>query len=204
MEIKEAYIKILEREEEMLSEGMFKKAIVGAAIVGAGLFANHSLKQEVPAPVATAGKIEQVDPVRESLVKKVLSKYKINKDKAHEIVGSVLKHADPVFPKAHDLLAVIGKESTFNEHAVSNLKTDKAKGLTQVRPGIWGLKSGELDTIDGQVKQGAKILRKYHEKLGTPDAAFHAYNVGIGNYRRGKNLNPDYVTGVNKERKLYE
>lgn len=204
MEINEAYKQILESEKEVLDESILKKAIVGAAIVGSGLLAHNAMKTSPVEPVAVSAKIEQSNPEKDSLVKKVLSKYKISSDKAHQIVGAVLKHADPVFPKAHDLLAVIGKESSFNENAVSNLKSDPAKGLTQIRPKIWNLDKGQLDTIDGQVKHGADILRKYHEKLGDADSTLHAFNIGITNFRRGKNLNPDYVTRVNTERKLYE
>jgi hypothetical protein len=200
MEISEAYKQILESEQEMLEEGIVKNAIVGAAIAGAGLLALHSGKEQPVNPVSVSGKVGNVNPERDMLVSKVLSKYKIGEQKAHQIVGAAMKHADPVFPKAHDILAVIGKESTFNEKAVSNVG---AKGLMQVRPKIWNLGHGELDTIDGQVKHGVAILKAYHKKFGTVDSTLHSYNIGETNFRNKKNLNPKYVENFHKERELY-
>lgn len=200
MEISEAYKQILESEQEMLEEGIIKNAIVGAAIAGAGLLALHSGKEQPVNPVSVSGKVGNVSPERDMLVSKVLSKYKISEQKAHQIVGAAMKHADPVFPKAHDILAVIGKESTFKDDAVSNVG---AKGLMQVRPKIWNLGHGELDTIDGQVKHGVAILKAYHKKFGSVDSSLHAFNVGETNFRNKKNLNPKYVENFHKERELY-
>lgn len=200
MEISEAYKQILESEQEMLEEGIIKNAIVGAAIAGAGLLALHSGKEQPVNPVSVSGKVGNVSPERDMLVSKVLSKYKISEQKAHQIVGAAMKHADPVFPKAHDILAVIGKESTFKDDAVSNVG---AKGLMQVRPKIWNLGHGELDTIDGQVKHGVAILKSYHKKFGSVDSSLHAFNVGETNFRNKKNLNPKYVENFHKERELY-
>lgn len=203
MEISEAYKQILESEQEMLEEGIIKNAIVGAAIAGAGLLALHSGKSQPVNPVSVSGKVGNVSPERDMLVSKVLSKYKISEQKAHQIVGAAMKHADPVFPKAHDILAVIGKESTFKENAVSKLKVDPAVGLMQVRPGIWNLGQGELNTIDGQIKHGVSILKAYHKKFGSVDSSLHAFNVGETNFRNKKNLNPKYVENFHKERELY-
>lgn len=200
MEISEAYKQILESEQEMLEEGIIKNAIVGAAIAGAGLVALHSGKEQPVREVSVSGKVGNVNPERDMLVSKVLSKYKIGETKAHQIVGAAMKHADPVFPKAHDILAVIGKESTFNEKAVSNVG---AKGLMQVRPKIWNLGHGELDTIDNQVKHGVAILKAYHKKFSSVDSTLHAYNIGETNFRHKKNLNPKYVENFHKEKELY-
>lgn len=206
MEISEAYKQILESEQEMLEEGIIKNAIVGAAIAGAGLVALHSGKEQPVREVSVSGKVGNVNPERDMLVSKVLSKYSktVSEKKAHHIVDTAMKHADPVFPKVHDILAVIGNESTFKDDAVSKLKVDPAVGLMQVRPGIWNLGHGELKTIDGQIKHGVSILKSYHKKLGSVDAALAAYNVGIGNYKSKKVQNPQYVTNFHQEKELYK
>jgi soluble lytic murein transglycosylase-like protein len=134
----------------------------------------------------------------------VLDKYKIAPANAKHIVELVNKYADPVFPKAEDLLAIIGIESSFNPSAKSGLKHDKAVGLTQIRPKIWGIHAKNLrGHLDKQVELASDILNKYYQKLGSKDKAIHAYNVGLTNVRHGKGLNPAYVTKWKAELKRY-
>ena len=89
--------------------------------------------------------------------------------------------------------------------AKSKLRRDPAKGLMQVRPGLWKIPKAELRNIEGQIKHGVKILRRYYEKLKDDEASLRAYNLGITRYRK----NPDdprgdrYVAKFQKEKQLY-
>lgn len=125
----------------------------------------------------------------------IAKKYRINAELSYEIVELAHKHADEVFPKAIDILAVIAVESSFNPRAVSKLRRDPARGLMQVRPGVWGIRPEALNDIETQIQVGVRILKKYYGRAGSAEGALHAYNIGITNYRRG-NTNPAYVQKV--------
>lgn len=186
--IQEAYLAILTQE---LEEGKLKDmaiAVGAAGALAAGGMYYHTTQSEKVSPAliqAIQKPAKQQDP--EYLKQTILAKFnKVDPDKADEVVNAALKHSHPVFPQAHHLLALAGIESSFNEKAVSKLKTSPAIGLTQIRPMIWNIHPKELSTIDGQIKHSAHILKTYHEKLGDPDNAIRAYNVGITNLNKGK------------------
>ena len=202
IDVSKEYQAILESE---LQESMLKKIAAGVAIAGAAMVAHHSIDsnyehpQQVVAPTVAAKKVEQADPSREDMITHITSHYKVPHDKASEIVDTAIRRADPVFPKAHDIVAVMGVESGYNPQAKSQLKKDPARGLMQVRPGVNGIDPKEFSTIDGQVKHGVSILASYHKRLGNKDAALHAYNIGIGNFQKGKGSNWGYVDKVKAE-----
>jgi hypothetical protein len=57
--------------------------------------------------------------------------------------------------------------------------------------------------IESQIKMGADILSKYYRILNhRVDDAVHAYNIGLGNLRRGRH-NPQYIAKFKNERRLY-
>ena len=143
--------------------------------------------------------IEYTDEQREQFQKSrqiqtIVHKYKVGEEFATQVVALSHKYSHPVFPKAADVLAIIGIESSFRPHVKSALKRDKAEGLTQIRPRVWRhmIKPGELTLIENQVKYGSSILQQYHAKLGSVDSAVNAYNVGLTAHYRGK-VNPRYV-----------
>jgi soluble lytic murein transglycosylase-like protein len=203
-DVSKEYLAILESE---LQESMLKKLAIGAALAGSAMLAHHTIdsnnvnKEVVQAkPAVTAPqKVEKKEPTRDDMIQHITSNYKVNRDKASEIVDTAIRHANPVYPKAHDIVAVMGVESEYKPEAKSKLKRDPAIGLMQVRPGVNGINPNEFKTIDGQVKHGASILSQYYKRLGNPDAALHAYNVGIGNHIRGIGSNPRYVDKVKAE-----
>lgn len=129
----------------------------------------------------------------------IARKYRINAELSFEIVELAHKHADEVFPQALDILALIAVESSFNPKAVSKLKRDPARGLMQVRPGIWGVDPKALNSVEKQIVVGVRILKKYYGRTGDAEGTFHAYNMGITNYRRGR-TNPGYVAKIAAER----
>lgn len=198
---------LFEQNNEQLNEGMLRNAIAAAGFVLAALPASMMYKPQmvlqktaVDAVQTTAAKTQ---PNIEKLVQVAAQRYSVDTKTVQTVVSSAMKHQYSDFPTAKDILAVVGVESSFKPHAVSQLKTDPAKGLMQVRPQTWKLAPDALDTIDGQIKTGSQILRTYYEKLGSREAALHAYNVGIGNHKTGKVKNPRYVPKVDKERNLY-
>jgi soluble lytic murein transglycosylase-like protein len=133
----------------------------------------------------------------------VLDHYKISREQAEKIVKFAIKYEKPSFPKAHDLLAIIGIESSFDIYAKSSLKKDPAIGLTQIRPKIWGLKPEVLKgNIELQIKKAAEILDMYYHKLGSEEKAIHAFNVGPTALKKG-NTNHGYVRKFKTELAKY-
>jgi soluble lytic murein transglycosylase-like protein len=176
-----------------------------------------------PASQVSTGKIQpRIDPT-EPLVAKaampqppaqtsvkelsqmILDKYgsSVDPHTAMQVAKAAKKYEKPGFPRAEDILAIVGIESSFDPESVSGLKHDPARGLMQVRPKIWNLTPKSLSTIDKQIKVGSTILHHYYQKLGTVPSAVHAYNVGLTNFNHKKNLNPEYVRRFNAERQQY-
>ncbi len=191
-----------------MQEGFVRNAIVAAAIGGSAMMASNfynSAHKDVP--------VERVHPHKEaaeneikSLAKTVKSKYKhVSDDFATHVAMMAKKHEKATFPKAKDILSIVGIESSFNPEAKSGLKRDPAIGLTQVRPKTWGIKPTDLDTPEKQIAKASEILHQYHNRVdGDVEKTVHAYNIGITNLKRNKGLNPSYVEKFKKERKRYD
>lgn len=191
---------------EQLNEIDVKRAIAGGAFA-LGTMLSPSPTHHSPAPphVATQPSVEQRDQVDTAvLANAILKKYRVSPRLAMKVAKLAREYEKPSFPKAEDILAIIGIESSFTPMSVSKLRTDPAVGLMQVRPGVWKLDRNELlNDIGLQIKTGADILHRYYKLLGNADDAVHAYNVGIGNFRRGKH-NPGYVSKYKNELTLYK
>lgn len=196
---------IFEVYDEQLAEGVIQKAIAAAGFVLSAVAPSALLTTHVPdaKPVVLQQLQQQTGPNMVKLVTVAADKYKVNPQVVQQVVSSAIKHAHTDFPTAKDLLAVVGVESSFNPNAISQLKKDPARGLMQIRPGVWDLPETSFKTIDSQIKTGAEILHKYYVKLGSREAALHAYNVGITNHKKGKGTNPRYVPKIDKEKSLY-
>lgn len=130
---------------------------------------------------------------RTALAKMLAKKYRVSEELVQEVVDLAYKYESPDFPKAIDILAIIGVESSFDPSAKSQLKHDPAVGLMQVRPGIWNIKPSDLATVEQQIKHGSQILSHYYKKLGNAEDAVQAYNIGITNFNRGRR-NERYVS----------
>lgn len=194
--------------EQQLDEASLKQYAL-AGLAGASLFGASPLSKHTDAPVEQRARhvlqAPQVDPTqaeRTSLADQIATGYKVKPELANHIVNLAYKYQRDTFPTAKDILAIAGIESSYNPNAVSQLKSDPARGLMQIRPGVWGISPSELKTAEDQIRIGADILHQYYTKLKSKDAALHAYNMGITNYKRGK-INPRYVAKFNNElRKL--
>ena len=143
-------------------------------------------KHEVDIPAPTFAE-------RTKLAKNIAEKYRVNEDLVQRVVNLAYKYQDPEFPKAKDILAIIGVESSFNPRSKSGLKRDPALGLMQVRPGVWNIDPEDLSSVESQIKYGVNILKHYYKKLGHAEDTIQAYNLGITKFRKGAR-NPRYVS----------
>jgi membrane-bound lytic murein transglycosylase MltF len=189
---------------EQLEEGKISNTVAAATIAGSALLgfihgsSENSMLRTHPTHVVATKHVSE-------LASRIKGKYKhLSDNDAVKYASLAKKHEHPVFPKAEDILAISGIESSFNPNAKSKLKVAPARGLMQVRPEIWGIKKKDLETPEQQIKKGAEILTQYHSKFGDIDSAVHAYNIGETNLRKGKNENPKYVSKYKEERKLYD
>ena len=118
-----------------------------------------------------SNKIKELESIDKRSESDIIS-YILNTNKktpvivAAEIAKMVIKKSEENNIPFVATLAVIEVESYFNPYAVSNLKKDPARGLMQVRPGVWleklGLKNkNELHDIEKGIDAGCKILRTY-------------------------------------------
>lgn len=186
--ITEAYMGIVQQE---LDESKVRNAMlaVGAAgaIAGAALLTKKDVPVHEPAIQQAANQAaETLAPEHLKLAQNIKDRYKLSDSKAEKIVSIAVKHAHPVFPQAHHILAIAGIESSFNEKAKSKLRFDPAVGLMQIRPKVWNINPKELSTMEGQIKHGSHILHTYYTKTGSEGSAIKAYNVGITNFKSGK------------------
>lgn len=90
------------------------------------------------------------------------------------------------FPRPVDIISIARVESGFKPDALNleiskinpNRKTKSSKGIMQVQGGSFN--------VEKNMTQGVSILREYFLILKSKKAAVIAYNIGIGNYKRGK------------------
>ncbi len=130
---------------------------------------------------------------RTKLTKNIAEKYRVSEELVQKVVNLAFKYQDPEFPKAKDILAIIGIESSFDPSSKSGLKKDPALGLMQVRPGVWNIDPDDLINVESQIKYGVDILKHYYKKLGHTEDTIQAYNLGITKFRKGAR-NPRYVS----------
>lgn len=178
---------------------------IAAGLIGAAALIPSKMVDHLP-PKPTA---QQLSAWKTHVAKKeaiiittaLKAKYKgIPEADLMKIFAMAKKYERPVFPKAADILAIVGIESSYKKNATSKLKKDPAKGLMQVRPGVWGIDASDLATIEDQIAFGADVLHKYYTRLGDVDKTVHAYNIGITNLRKGVGLNPGYIEKFHRER----
>jgi soluble lytic murein transglycosylase-like protein len=99
------------------------------------------------------------------------------------------------------MVAMIATESSFKLDAVSK---SKAIGPAQIMPASWkGIVYNIHDPAENIIA-GAHILREYKNKCGSWDCALRAYNIGIGNFNKGKlrSESTTYINTVNKHIRL--
>lgn len=201
---------LLQEELQRIDEISLKHGVAyatAAGLLAGSIYGNnmnkHTPVQPEPKPIVQPAVLPApaptIKPEYKQLVNKITADYRVDPQLANHIVELAFKYQDPVFPRAQDIISLIGVESSFDPNAVSNLKTDPAVGLMQVRPEKWGLSTNDLQTPEQQIKHGVHALSKYYKKLkGNKKAALQAYNVGLRNYKKGVKA-PEYVQKFNRE-----
>lgn len=184
-------------DEELLNELNLKKALAGAALSTAAMVPQYMHKDPgVQHNIPTT--IQKAKSEADDLIKLIIQKWDVSEKDALKIVNLAFKYQKPVFPKAKDILAVIGIESSFDPTAVSGLRKDPAVGLMQVRPKIWGISASKLaNNVEMQISTGADILSDYFKVTKNPEDTLHAYNLGLTQFRKGAR-NDNYVQKFNK------
>lgn len=160
-------------------------------------------KPKVAPPVKASPK--RLSSIHKEYLEQITAKYKVSPELVKEVLRHVDKYSHSVFPKREDLLAVIGIESSWRPNAVSSLRTDPAVGLTQIRPGVWNKwisSADELDHIENQIKYAYRILRYNFKLTESAHDAIIAYNVGYGNWLKGK-YTDSYITKFINERETF-
>jgi len=202
--------------QEQLDEKSLRHAlaagILGTSMAMPGAIADQQMSQSYERPrdemVTTAKRIADPfkpeinipapDIKRAELSRSIAKKYRVDIELVQQVVDLAYKYQDKDFPKAEDILAIVGVESSFNPDSKSNLKHDPAIGLMQVRPGIWNIDPDHLASTEAQIKYGAAILKRYYKRLGNAEDAVQAYNIGITKFRRGER-NTRYVAKYQRE-----
>ncbi len=177
---------IEERLDEITTRQVLAAGTLAAAALGISFKHGTTTIQK---PILTKKQDQQaaLEGEIDRLTQAVTSRYDVDEAEARSIVLLAKRYEKPEFPKARDILAIIGIESSFNAAAVSKLKKDPAVGLMQVRPTVWGIKAAELrNNVSKQVQFGSDVLHRYYLKLKDREAAVQAYNVGLTNFNLGK------------------
>lgn len=139
-------------------------------------------------------------------IKVIVNRYKVNESMVSKVVKYANDYAYDTFPKAKDIIAIVGIESSWNPSAKSNLKHDPAIGLTQIRPGKWThlYDAKEISKIENQIKWASQILHHNYEKTGNIKDAVIAYNIGLSARLRGRDNERYYIKFIKEHNMLAE
>ena len=182
------------------------RVIIGSFILGALVSSTVHQFASKPKLIATQCRAisdshNYTSDANEALYRKLSARYtKVPEPILREAIEYAGVYAKPDFPKQQDLLAVIAVESSFNPKAKSQLKSDPAIGLTQIRPKAWGYKLYKVDlaTIENQIKYGSEILTHNYKRVNDKSLALHAYNLGLTSILKGKR-SKTYVVKYERE-----
>jgi len=179
-------------------------SMLNAVLVREVMTSVQQLRTTTSLEIPQASSRQATDPIQDrkiALQRGILQRYRTDPVIVEHVVNVAHKYEHPDFPRATDILALVGIESGWNPFAKSNLEDDPAIGLTQIRPIVWKKmisSPAELYVIDNQIKYAAMILRQNYIKLKTKDAAVIAYNVGIGAYLESA-FTPDFLNRFRSE-----
>lgn len=93
------------------------------------------------------------------------------------------------------IISIIATESSFRRNVKSHVG---AIGPMQVLPSAWESLNYDPSDFYDNIQMGGYIIKKYKDSCGNWKCAFKAYNVGIGNYKRNKQLPAQkrYITKI--------
>lgn len=180
MKLEEAYKLIVEKQ---LEENRLKHAVAATAIAtGALLSTNMTNQSDQPSKIVNVKSEKKPITDKKKLYDIITKKYPYsNKDVIKKGIDLAHKYADPVFPQAHHILTIIGNESTWNPKAIaipSNPKNEPAKGLMQVKFKTNNFDPKEFNSLEGQIRSGAKMYKDLYDKTKDIHQALLSYNLG--------------------------
>jgi hypothetical protein len=148
---------------------------------------------------------EPNDDTAQWLATRITKRYsRTDPNLAQQVAQYAVKYEHDDFPKAEDIVAVVAIESIFNPKATSKLKQDPAKGLMQVRHGVWKhkIRNEDMTKVSNQIKHGADILAHYYDVLQDKNEAIMAYNVGLTAVLKGRE-NKKYLSKYYREKQAF-
>jgi len=169
--------------------GAFFGGCVVVSLLAIPTKADTTLTQSVVEVVVPPSPEELRRKKTEKVQNLLRDKYNVPSIPAAQYADLLVFHGDPVFPTTTDLLAIMAIESRFDPNAKSHVD---ARGLMQVLKGSYALHDN--------IPQGTDILKQYYGMVkNNKDDAVTAYNVGIGDFKRGVR-NPNYLRKFKEER----
>lgn len=145
----------------------------------------------IAVPLTISDELLKVDQTSKLIVN-IAKEYKVPVPKLQKLFQVIDTCIDNKFPCQEDVLAIIEIESSFRENAVSSAN---AKGYMQVL-------YVKTHTVEENIRAGVWLLKDYHKRLGSTEAAVQAYNVGLGNYRKGMRNKKYYDKYIKAKTKL--
>lgn len=134
-------MKLHEINPHELDEGL-KGGIASAMLGISSLIPSHMIDKLPPKPSnvqLSQWKAQTAKKEAHTVINALKAKYKsVDEQELVKIFNLAKKYEKPVFPKAADILAIIGIESSFNPNAVSKLKHDPAKRIDASSPSDLG------------------------------------------------------------------
>jgi len=96
----------------------------------------------------------------------------------YEITQIVKRLAYPDFPQAADVFAIIRNESSYRPNVINRSGREDSRGLMQVAKGPLNIRLN--------IAMGVSLLREYYMITHSRKGAVMSYNIGIGNYLKGR------------------
>ena len=189
MKLEEAYKLVVERQ---LEENRLKNAVAATALAAGTLMStNHLNTSDQPPKIVHVKQEKKPITDKKRLYDIITKKFPYsNKEVIKKGIDLAHKYADPVFPQAHHILTIIGNESTWHHDAVGPVKhvdDEPAKGLMQVKFKTNKLDPREYNTLEGQIRSGAKMYRDLYDRTKDIHQALLAYNLGPTGAKRAEN-----------------
>jgi hypothetical protein len=168
----------------MLSK--IKNIVIGVTLFFCGAYYTQ---QNQPQPIKTVVEVNRNEVFDESrkIEGILVSRCGMPTEQAEDVAPKIAKAAVSEKVPSEILTAVVKTESEFDPKAKS--KTGSI-GYAQIKPKFWKNETPyNIYDEDGNIMAGAYILRQYYEETGSWSNAVKAYNIGITDFKNGKNLN---------------
>ncbi|PNX47172.1 MAG: hypothetical protein BV459_04985 [Thermoplasmata archaeon M11B2D] len=116
----------------------------------------------------------------------LVSEYRVSPKRAIPITKTILIASKKYNIPSYILAGLIATESSYIPEQKSK---SNAIGYAQVKPVFWKrVCPYDISHPEENILAGAWILNRYREKTGSLDSAIMAYNIGITDFNRNKNM----------------